>query len=74
MAIRSTPRRIENVPLTDNVFRDCGTGGCSPGQGTGLQYMVAPFSNNEAVGTTVRRNTFRNIHGAAFARGDSDLR
>lgn len=55
-----------NVTVTDNVFRECGTGGYLAGQGTGLQYMVGPFLHYEAVGTTVRRNTFRDIHGAAF--------
>ena len=44
-----------NVTLTDNVFRDCGTGGYLAGQGSELQYKVAPFLHYEAVGTTVRR-------------------
>ena len=61
-----TKGESSNVTVTDNVFRDCGTGGYLAGQGTGLQYMVAPFLHHEAVGTTVRRNTIRNIHGAAF--------
>ncbi|MBA3420800.1 MAG: right-handed parallel beta-helix repeat-containing protein [Thermoleophilaceae bacterium] len=55
-----------NVILTDNVFRGCGTGGYLAGQGSGLQYMVWPFLHYEAAGVTVRRNTFRDIHGAAF--------
>ena len=55
-----------NVVVTDNVFRHCGTGGYLAGQGSGLQYMVAPFLHYEAVGVTVARNTFRDITGAAF--------
>lgn len=55
-----------DVVVTDNVFRDCGTGGYLAGQGSGLQYMVAPFLHYEAVGVTVARNTFRDILGAAF--------
>lgn len=55
--------------MTDNVFRDCGTGGYLAGQGTGLQYMVAPFLHHEAVGTTVRRNTFRSAQRSAAGGG-----
>ena len=55
-----------DVVVTDNVFRGCGTGGYLAGQGSGLQYMVAPFFHYEAVGVTVARNTFRDIVGAAF--------
>ena len=55
-----------DVVVTDNVFRRCGTGGYLAGQGSGLQYMVAPFLHYEAVGVTVARNTFRDIVGAAF--------
>jgi hypothetical protein len=55
-----------NVVVTGNVFRDCGTGGFTAGQGTGLQYMVAPFLHYEAVGVVVAGNTFRDIDGAAF--------
>jgi hypothetical protein len=55
-----------DVVVTDNVFRDCGTGGYLAGQGSGLQYMVAPFLHYEAVGVKVARNTFRDIAGAAF--------
>jgi len=54
------------VIVTDNVFRDCETGGYLAGQGSGLQYMLPPFIHYEAVGVVVARNTFRDITGAAF--------
>ena len=53
------------VTVTGNDFSDCGTGGFTAGQGTGFQFMVAPYITYEAMGVAVLDNTFRRLQGAA---------
>jgi len=55
-----------DVVVTGNVFTRCGTGGFTAGQGTGFQFMVAPWLHYEAVGVVVRGNTVTDTEGAAF--------
>lgn len=55
-----------DVVVTGNLFTRCGTGGFTAGQGTGFQFMVAPWLHYEAVGVVVRGNTVTDTDGAAF--------
>ncbi|MEX1220448.1 MAG: right-handed parallel beta-helix repeat-containing protein [Solirubrobacterales bacterium] len=55
-----------DIVVRDNLFRDCGTGGFTVGQGTGFQFMTAPFLHYEANGVVVARNTVINAAGAGF--------
>jgi len=54
------------VIVRGNLFSDCGTGGFTAGQGTGMQFMSAPFTHYEASSVLVEDNSFRDIEGAAF--------
>jgi hypothetical protein len=47
-----------------NHFKNCGTGGFVAGQGTGLQFMEAPFTHYEAYGIAVLDNLFTDMEGA----------
>ncbi len=49
-----------------NRLFDCGTGGFTAGQGTGFEFMVAPWLHYEAYGVVVVNNLFYDIEGAAF--------
>lgn len=55
-----------DIRVTGNVFERCGTGGFTAGQGTGFQFMVAPWLQYEAVGVVVTGNTVKDTDGAAF--------
>lgn len=55
-----------DVVVTGNLFTQCGTGGFSAGQGTGFQFMEAPWLHYEANGVVVRNNTVTESEGAAF--------
>jgi hypothetical protein len=47
-----------------NHFKSCGTGGFIAGQGTGLQFMEAPFTHYEAYGIAVLDNLITDMEGA----------
>jgi len=47
-----------------NHFKSCGTGGFVAGQGTGLQFMEAPFTHYEAYGIAVLDNLITDVEGA----------
>lgn len=49
-----------------NEFHSCGTGGFTAGQGTGFQFMVAPWLQYEAYDVKVVNNIFHDLEGAAF--------
>jgi hypothetical protein len=49
-----------------NIFTRCGTGGFTVGQGTGYEFMVAPWIHYEAYGVVVAHNTVESVEGAAF--------
>ncbi len=55
-----------DVVVTGNLFSRCGNGGFSAGQGTGFQFMEAPWLQYEANGVVVRGNTVTETEGAAF--------
>ncbi len=55
-----------DVTFSGNVISDCGTGGITAGQGTGLQFMQAPYLRYEAYRVAFISNTVRDTEGAAF--------
>ena len=55
-----------HVRVWRNVIRDCGTGGFTAGQGTGFQFMVAPWLRYEAYDVRVWNNQIRDTHGAGL--------
>lgn len=55
-----------DIRVIGNLFTRCGTGGFTAGQGTGFQFMLAPWLQYEAVGVVVRGNTVTDTDGAAF--------
>jgi hypothetical protein len=55
-----------NIRVLANVFQRCGTGGFTAGQGTGFQFMAAPWLQYEAVGVVIANNTVTDTEGAAF--------
>lgn len=55
-----------DVVVSGNLFTRCGTGGFSAGQGTGFQFMEAPWLHYEAIGVVIRNNTVTETEGAAF--------
>jgi hypothetical protein len=52
------------VTVAHNRIRHCGTGGFTAGQGTGFQFMTAPFLRYEAYGVTVIDNLISDTAGA----------
>jgi hypothetical protein len=52
------------VLVAHNRIRHCGTGGFTAGQGTGLQFMTAPFIRYEAYGIEVLDNLITDTAGA----------
>ncbi|MCU1401174.1 MAG: hypothetical protein JWN62_4283 [Acidimicrobiales bacterium] len=54
------------VRIVDNEIYDCGTGGVTAGQGTGFQFMVAPFVNYEAYGIDLVGTTIHDTEGAGL--------
>lgn len=54
------------VRVWANTIRDCGTGGFTAGQGTGFQFMVAPWLRYEAYDVRVWNNRIRDTHGAGL--------
>ncbi|MCW2996362.1 MAG: hypothetical protein JWQ18_3857, partial [Conexibacter sp.] len=53
-----------DLVVQGNHFDDCGTGGFVAGQGTGLQFMEAPFTHYEAYGIAVLDNLITGMQGA----------
>ena len=52
------------VTVAGNRIRHCGTGGFTAGQGTGFQFMTAPFIRYEAYGVSVLDNQISDVEGA----------
>ncbi len=55
-----------SVLIQDNEVFDCGTGGIAAGQGTGFEFMVAPWLNYEAYGVEILGNTIHDTKGAGL--------
>jgi hypothetical protein len=55
-----------NILVDGNEFYDCGTGGFTVGQGTGLQFMTAPWLHYEASGIRVVNNIIHDTEGAGL--------
>ena len=49
-----------------NEFYNCGTGGFTSGQGTGFQFMTAPWLHYEAYGITFVNNVVHDVEGACM--------
>jgi hypothetical protein len=54
------------VLVAHNRIRECGTGGFTAGQGTGLQFMTPPFVRYEAYGIEVIDNLVTDTAGAGI--------
>jgi Right handed beta helix region len=54
------------VRVFDNELYDCGTGGFTAGQGTGLQFMTAPWFQYEAYDVRVYGNRIHDTEGAGL--------
>lgn len=54
------------IRLEGNEFYDCGTGGFTSGQGTGFQFMTAPWLHYEAYGITFVNNVVHDVEGACM--------
>jgi hypothetical protein len=54
------------IRVFDNEFYDCGTGGFTAGQGTGLQFMTAPWFQYEAYDVRVYDNRIHDTEGAGL--------
>ena len=55
-----------HIEVRNNVIHDCGTGGFTAGQGTGFEYMVAPWLTYEAQDVVVRDNLIHDTYGAGL--------
>lgn len=55
-----------NILVDGNEFYDCGTGGFTVGQGTGLQFMSTPWLHYEAYGIRVVNNIVHDAEGAGI--------
>lgn len=54
------------LTITGNEFFDAGTGGFTAGQGTGFEFMVAPWLHYEAYDIAFTNNVVRDVEGAGF--------
>ncbi len=54
------------ITVDSNEFFDCGTGGFTAGQGTGLQFMSAPWLQYEAYDIKVTNNIVHDTEGAGL--------
>ena len=54
------------LTITGNEFFDAGTGGFTAGQGTGFEFMVAPWLHYEAYGITFTNNVVHDVAGAGI--------
>ena len=55
-----------SILVDSNEFTDCGTGGFTAGQGTGLQFMTAPWLHYEATDIRVVNNIVHDVEGAGL--------
>lgn len=58
--------------IARNRVHDCGTGGLLAGQGTGLQFMVAPYFRYEAYRIVIARNWVWRTQGAGIGVNGGD--
>jgi len=54
------------ITVSTNDIYDCGEGGFTAGQGTGFEFMVAPWLRYEAYGVTVTDNIIHDVWGAGL--------
>lgn len=54
------------IRVIGNEIHDCGTGGFTAGQGTGLQFMVSPWIHYEAYDVVVANNVVHDVEGAGL--------
>jgi hypothetical protein len=54
------------VTFSANEVFNCGTGGITAGQGTGFEFMVAPWLNYETYGVTIVDNVVHDTQGAGL--------
>jgi hypothetical protein len=54
------------LTIDGNEFLNCGTGGFTAGQGTGFQFMTAPWIHYEAYDIKVVNNVIHDIEGAGL--------
>lgn len=54
------------LTITGNEFFDAGTGGFTAGQGTGFEFMVAPWLHYEAYDIAFTNNVVHDVAGAGF--------
>ena len=54
------------LTFSGNEVFDCGTGGITAGQGTGFEFMVAPWMNYEAYGIQIFDNVVHDVEGAGL--------
>ena len=54
------------IVVDSNVFHDCGNGGFTAGQGTGFEFMTAPWLRHEAYDVVVTNNVVHHTQGAAL--------
>ena len=55
-----------DITVTGNRIHHCGTGGFTAGQGTGFEFMVAPWLRYEAYAVTVTDNVIHDTWGAGL--------
>ena len=55
-----------DIVVRGNEIHTCGTGGFTAGQGTGLEFMVAPWLTYEAEDLVLAGNFIHDTEGAAF--------
>jgi len=54
------------IAVLDNEIFGCGTGGFTAGQGTGFEFMTAPYLRYEAYSITIRGNLIHDTDGAGI--------
>jgi hypothetical protein len=55
-----------SITFANNEVYDCGTGGITAGQGTGFEFMSAPWLNYEAYGIVIVGNVVHDTEGAGL--------
>ncbi len=55
-----------DLVIAGNDVHDCGTGGISAGQGTGFEFMSAPWLQYEAYGIQIVDNVVHGVEGAGL--------
>ncbi len=54
------------ITFANNVVHDCGTGGVTAGQGSGLEFMTAPWIRYEAYSIKIFNNIIHDTEGAGI--------